>query len=75
MDGSELPESWNAQSSDLENLLFTERGITRRLRSSKSGFAHTKINLVTSGQARRTGRTLNELRQALLGISNNIPSA
>jgi hypothetical protein len=73
--GSDIPEEWNETSRDLEDLLFSERGITRRLRTSQTGFANTKINLVTIGKTLRDGRSVDDLRNALLLISRQIARA
>jgi hypothetical protein len=62
-----FPEIWdfsNSRSRSLERLLFIDRGITRRLRSSPTGFAHSPINLST-----RHGRPLHKLREELVKFS------
>jgi hypothetical protein len=74
-DGSHIPETWNKASIDLKNLIFVERGISRRLRSSQTGFGHTQINLLKSGKVLRPGRNVDELRKALLRISREIAGA
>ena len=65
--GAPTPEKWtkDCRSKEIERLLFAERGIVRRLRTSKSGYSHTKLNLGSAGRTPRPGRTLQELRQAL----------
>jgi hypothetical protein len=63
-DGDQIPERWNAKSRGLENLLFRERGIERRLRTARRGVGHAKLNLLNSGGGRREGRSGEELRDA-----------
>jgi len=65
-DGLQIPERWNEAGEGLRDYLFTERGIERGLRSSKTGYGHAKINLLRQGNAIRPGRPLEELRQALI---------
>lgn len=71
-DGDQIPERWNAKSRGLENLLFRERGIERRLRTARRGFGHVKLNLLNSGGGRREGRSGEELRDALLEFARKI---
>lgn len=61
--GHALPEVWNRdrRSQKLENLLFEEREITRRLRTSAGWYAHVKLNLMHEGRLPRVGRSLPEL--------------
>jgi hypothetical protein len=61
--GHALPEVWNRdrRSQKLEKLLFEEREITRRLRTSAGRYAHVKLNLVHEGRLPRAGRSLPEL--------------
>jgi len=65
--GAGIPEKWaaDARSQAIEQLLFIERGISRRLRTSATLRAHPKLNLVRAGRAVRPGRSLPELMQAL----------
>jgi len=65
--GATIPETWAAdpRSKDIEQLLFVERGIDRRLRTAASGYGHAKLNLVRAGRATRLGRSLSELTRAL----------
>jgi hypothetical protein len=75
-DGAHIPEHWYSANSDtvgyLENLLFKERGISRRLRSSPTGYGHAPINLASRNGKNRPGRSLPELRQAILKISETV---
>jgi hypothetical protein len=66
-DGRRLPETWatDRRTAQLERLLFIERGITRRLRTSKTGFGHAKLNLIHDGRHPRSGREVPELRAEL----------
>jgi hypothetical protein len=66
-DGATVPETWkaDARTKEIENLLFIERGINRRLRTSASGYGHAKLNLVRDGHTVRPGRTPTELARAL----------
>lgn len=49
----------------IERVLFAERGIDRRLRTSQTGYAHTKLNLLQDGRNVRPGRSLPELLKVL----------
>jgi len=62
-----IPETWAAdvRSSEIERLLFIEREIDRRLRTSASGYGHAKLNLMRAGRTIRPGRSLSELTRAL----------
>ena len=62
-----LPETWanDSRSKELEQLLFKERGINRRLRTAPNGYGHSKLNLLRSRRTTRPGRSLPELTQAL----------
>jgi hypothetical protein len=75
-DGVRCPEKWDSGSSPLtvrlEGLLFTERGISRRLRSSPTGYGHAPINLTRKANTVRPGRDMSELRQALWELSELI---
>ncbi len=66
-EGATIPETWatDARSRKIERLLFVERGIDRRLRTSASGYGHAKLNLVRAGGTARPGRSLSELTRAL----------
>jgi hypothetical protein len=66
-DGGIVPETWaaDARSRELERLLFVERGIDRRLRTARTGFGHTKLNLMRAARTTRPGRSLSELTRAL----------
>jgi hypothetical protein len=57
-DGRRVPEQWNADagSQELEELLFRERGIRRRLRTSLTGYGHSALNLTHAGGRLRPGR-------------------
>lgn len=61
------PEKWAAdeRSQELEQLLFRERGISRRLRTSTTGYGHSKLNLAREGGKVREGRSLQDLAKAL----------
>lgn len=65
--GAGIPEKWaaDARSQTLEQLLFLERGITRRLRTSPTLRAHAKLNLAWGRHMVRPGRNLPDLAQAL----------
>ena len=56
-------EVWNGdrRSKKLEKLLFEERKIARRLRTSAGWYAHVKLNLMHEGRLPRPGRSLPEL--------------
>lgn len=62
-----VPEVWatDARSREIEQLLFVERGIGRRLRTSFRGNAHAKLNLVFGPDGSRPGRDLPDLALAL----------
>jgi hypothetical protein len=50
----------------IERVLFAERGIDdRRLRTSQTGYAHAKLNLLRDGRNVRPGRSLPELLKVL----------
>ncbi len=70
-DGTRIPEKWLHSNAavQLENSLFVERGIQRRLRSAPKGYGHTHINLTNQGKILRPGRTMEQLRKSLLDIS------
>jgi len=70
--GAGLPEPWAAdtRSRTLEQLLFIERGITRRLRTSPTLRAHTKLNLALDRRRVRPGRNLPNLVQALARLTS-----
>jgi hypothetical protein len=61
--GDGLPEVWNTdrRSQKLEKLLFEEREIARRLRTSAGWYAHVKLNLTHNGKLPRVGRSVAEL--------------
>jgi hypothetical protein len=65
--GERVPEVWRAdeRSQRIAQLLFTERGIERRLRTSHRGNAHARLNLITSRGTPRSGRDLPEFAKAL----------
>jgi len=67
-----IPEKWNSDDSELtariEKLLFIERGFSRRLRTSPTGYGHRHINLTQN----KKGAQLNNLRQELLELSGAI---
>ena len=66
--GRPTPELWKTddRSKDIERLLFDDRGINRRLRTSVGGHPHPKLNLLCDGRRiTRPGRSLPELTQAL----------
>jgi len=65
--GTPPPEVWNGdlRSKKLERLLFGERQIKRRLRTSSTGYAHTKLNLTKDGAIVRKVREIHDLRAAL----------
>jgi len=69
-DGATIPETWgvDARTREIEQLLFVERGINRRLRTSASGYGHAKLNLVRSGHTVRPGRSLSELTRGLMQL-------
>lgn len=58
-------ELWNSspRSQKIERLIFKDRGVERRLRTSRLGFAHPKLNLTKSKDIR--GRTLLQLTEEL----------
>ncbi len=61
-------EIWetDATTKKIERLLFIERGITDRgLRTSQTGYAHVKLNLLWDGERKRQGRSMSELTEAL----------
>lgn len=62
--GDQIPERWNRQGRELERLLFIDRHLSRRLRTSHIGSAHPHIKLSAT-----VGRELGDLREALLRIS------
>jgi hypothetical protein len=72
-DREHIPETWNSdcRSAKIEDLLFVERGIQRRLRTSASGHPHPKLNLLRGGGAIRPGRALPELTRALRPLVSN----
>ena len=72
--GNAIPEQWLSSrlGRSLESVLFEERGIQRRLRSSPTGYGHTFVNLRTSKGTTRPGRKMEGLRVALLKISREI---
>jgi hypothetical protein len=66
-DGRSLPERWreDQRTRALEELLFRERKIARRLRTSLTGYGHSALNLVNDGRRSRPGRPPAELLAAL----------
>jgi hypothetical protein len=70
--GAGIPEKWaaDAHSRALEQLLFIERGITRRLRTSPRLRAHAKLNLALDRHVVRPGRNLPDLAQALARLTS-----
>jgi len=66
-DGEGKQEAWKTdrRTREIERLLFDERGIRRRLRTSATGFAHPKLNLLREGKKDRPGRDLSDLTQSL----------
>jgi hypothetical protein len=66
--GNPAPELWKTddRSTRIEQFLFVERRIQRRLRTSVDGHPHPKLNLLRDGRGNaRPGRSLPELTQAL----------
>jgi hypothetical protein len=66
-----VPEVWRTDDPrihELRDLLFTERGISRGLRTARRGYGHAKLNLAGSQATPRPGRPLPELRTALLDL-------
>jgi hypothetical protein len=65
--GASVPEAWASddRTKEIEQLLFLERSIDRRLRTAKSFRAHPKLNLVRKGRDIRPGRSVPELTRAL----------
>jgi hypothetical protein len=66
-DGGPIPEEWRSddRSKAIEQLLFVEREIDRRLRTSAKRRPHPKLNLLRAGGVIRPGRSLPELTKAL----------
>lgn len=67
-DGKGIPETWkrDRRTREIERLLFDERDINdRRLRTSATGFAHSKLNLLRKGEKDRPGRSLSDLTESL----------
>jgi hypothetical protein len=66
-DGRSIPEEWHCdrRSKKIEQLLFVEREIDRRLRTSAKGHPHPKLNLLRTRGVIRPGRSLPELAKAL----------
>lgn len=67
-DGETVPEKWlrdDDRSKEIERLLFVDRGINRRLRTSASGHPHPKLNLLKARRTTRPGLSLSELTRAL----------
>jgi len=66
-DGEGMQETWrrDRKTKNIEELLFVERDIKRRLRTSKTGYAHVKLNLFSDGKTERPGRPLSDLVEAL----------
>jgi len=66
-DGGPIPEEWHCdpRSKKIEQLLFVEREIDRRLRTSANRRPHPKLNLLRAGGVTRPGRSLPELTKAL----------
>ena len=66
-DGEGNQETWkrDRRTREIERLLFVERGIERRLRTSRTGFAHVKLNLLRDGNKTRPGRSLSDFTDAL----------
>ena len=61
-------ELWETDSvtKQIKHLLFSERGIEGRgLRTSQTGYAHAKLNLLRDGRRERKGRSMPELTKAL----------
>jgi len=54
---------------NLKRVLFTERGIVRGLRTSQTGYAHTKLNLLQDGRNVRPGRSFPELLKVLAELA------
>jgi hypothetical protein len=63
---SQNAEIWNRNGQELERLLFSN-GVTRRLRTSRTGSRHPHITLSMAN-----GSSLAELRSSLLSLSLNI---
>lgn len=65
--GDGLQEIWrrDRQTRAIEQLLFVERDIKRRLRTSRTGYAHVKLNLLSDGKKDRPGRPILDLIGAL----------
>jgi len=64
-DGIADREDWDGhrKTKKIEQLIFEDRGIERRLRTSRTGFAHAKLNLAKSSDKR--GRALPEIMEEL----------
>jgi hypothetical protein len=64
-DGIADKEDWNGnpKAKKVERLIFEDRGIKRRLRTSRIGFAHVKLNPAKSTD--KCGRTLPEILEEL----------
>jgi hypothetical protein len=69
-DGRHVPERWHryARSQELEELLFRERKIARRLRTSLTGYGHSSLNLSHAGGRTRRGRSPEALVTRLLEL-------
>ena len=65
-----VPEIWNRdwRSKRIEKLLFIDRAISRRLRTSRFGYAHVKLNLTHEDRVLRPGCGMDELRAKLRNL-------
>jgi hypothetical protein len=64
-------EDWDFESSRvamLEDMLFRQHGITRRLRTSHTGFSHPHINLGKQMGPSATAATFEQLRRGLVSL-------
>jgi hypothetical protein len=73
--GAAPPEDWNLDPKvqELEQRLFVDLRVTRRLRSSRTWHAHSHINLL-SGR-RGNSETVRALRSKLLGFNSRLREA
>lgn len=64
-------EIWRSdrRATNLKRVLFTERDIVRGLRTSQTGYAHAKLNLLRDGRNMRPGRSVPELLQVLANLA------
>jgi len=64
-DGTHIPEQWRREAVEVEKLLFVDNGLSRRLRTSTTGYGHAPINLT-----KKLGGNVVEFRNNLLHLSN-----